>query len=553
MNKKGFTLLEILLVVAAIAILAGIVIVAINPGKQLATIRNSARRSDVNAILNAVYQYSIDNSGIFPANLDTNLKMLGTAASGCNISCGGLSSSSSSATITTNPVSITDNSQVTFAGTNSNTAYNSVTNFLSLSTGQISGTYISDVKDTLGTATWSTLAWVPNRPTGKALPNNVGMETGYPVGNANMTGNVLLLHLDESSGITTFADSSGNNNSGTCSGSTCPVMGTTGKFGTAANFDGVNDYIVSKSIPVNGGNLTASAWVKWAGSTANTIAVVITKDPTFTLGFGWTTHKPTMWINGGGGYLGATGVTSMDDGKWHNLVGVYNGASIILYVDGVQEGINNVGAVTTINSTGMVVVGAINSSLLNQNWNGLIDEAAIFTRALSATEVAENYKRGVLSLKYQVKSCATANCSDNSTFVGPDNTSATYFSESNNNTLSTPSFSLNNIASNRYFQYKAFFDSTDSTLTPELKSVIISGSTSISSGGSQQSSSGTSTASACLDISSSLAPGYITSIPFDPKTGNNNQTYYAVQKTAGGRINVQACSAENGETISVTK
>lgn len=65
-NQKGFTLLEVLLVVAVIAILAGIVIIAINPNKNLGDSRNSQRSADVTTILNAVYQYSLDNNGNLP-------------------------------------------------------------------------------------------------------------------------------------------------------------------------------------------------------------------------------------------------------------------------------------------------------------------------------------------------------------------------------------------------------------------------------------------------------------------------------------------------------
>jgi len=101
MNKiktnKGFTLIEILLVVAAIAILAGIVILAINPNKQLGETRNAQRRTDVNTILNATYQYSIDNNGTLPtiptgscalvaANQVCKLTATGTCSTGVDLS-----------------------------------------------------------------------------------------------------------------------------------------------------------------------------------------------------------------------------------------------------------------------------------------------------------------------------------------------------------------------------------------------------------------------------------------------------------------------------------
>src|SRR3989344_7285909 len=89
-NQKGFTLLEVLLVVAAIAILAGIVTVALNPAKQLGDTRNAQRRSDVATILNAVHQYAIDNAGNLPTGIDSvtaTSQVLGTALTGCDATC----------------------------------------------------------------------------------------------------------------------------------------------------------------------------------------------------------------------------------------------------------------------------------------------------------------------------------------------------------------------------------------------------------------------------------------------------------------------------------
>ena len=67
--EKGFTLLEILLVIAAIGILAAIVLVAINPTKQLAQVRNTKRVSDINSLYKAIEQRTIDIGGAYPGDI----------------------------------------------------------------------------------------------------------------------------------------------------------------------------------------------------------------------------------------------------------------------------------------------------------------------------------------------------------------------------------------------------------------------------------------------------------------------------------------------------
>ncbi len=61
--QGGFTLIEILIVIGIIAILAAIVLVAVNPAKNFREAANTQRSANVNAIMNAVSQYVVDNKG----------------------------------------------------------------------------------------------------------------------------------------------------------------------------------------------------------------------------------------------------------------------------------------------------------------------------------------------------------------------------------------------------------------------------------------------------------------------------------------------------------
>ncbi|HLC94330.1 MAG TPA: type II secretion system protein [Patescibacteria group bacterium] len=75
-KSKGFTLIELLVVIGILAVLLAITLIAINPARQFSQSNNTKRRSDVNAVLNAINQYMADNKGTLPTGIDATLRTI---------------------------------------------------------------------------------------------------------------------------------------------------------------------------------------------------------------------------------------------------------------------------------------------------------------------------------------------------------------------------------------------------------------------------------------------------------------------------------------------
>src|SRR3954467_15985668 len=63
--SSGFTLIEVLVCIGIIAVLATVVLVAVNPARQFKLARDSQRTSNVNALLNAIHQNMAEHRGTF--------------------------------------------------------------------------------------------------------------------------------------------------------------------------------------------------------------------------------------------------------------------------------------------------------------------------------------------------------------------------------------------------------------------------------------------------------------------------------------------------------
>ncbi|WKZ21454.1 MAG: Ig-like domain-containing protein [Candidatus Brocadiaceae baterium WH-1] len=203
-----------------------------------------------------------------------------------------------------------------------------------------------------------------------------------------MSGLQAYYKFDEGAG-TSAADASGNGNNGTLFNG--PVW-TTGKINSALSFDGVNDYVeVPNSTSLNPVNfVTVSAWIyPTAPGQSNDSKIIAKRHQTlandnYSLGF-ISESRPEARIVIGGSMKSIYGpVLSLN--AWHHLVGVYDGSTLKLYVNGTE--VNSVAASGSLDtSTHPLRIGTRAVDPVNRYFKGSIDEVYVFNRALSDQEV----------------------------------------------------------------------------------------------------------------------------------------------------------------------
>lgn len=201
------------------------------------------------------------------------------------------------------------------------------------------------------------------------------------------TGLVAAYAFSEGNGTTT-SDRSGKGNTGTLAGATWTIAG---QAGTALSFDGVNDRINindAASLDLTSG-MTLEAWVY--PTALSGWRTVVLKEMAGGLVYALYAHDnapwPAAYVRVGGEDVGVTGVSPLPLNAWTHLATTYDGATLRLYVDGMEVGSQAGGGSIQV-STGRLRIGG--NAVWGEWFAGRIDEVRIYNRALSPAEIQAN-------------------------------------------------------------------------------------------------------------------------------------------------------------------
>jgi len=161
-----------------------------------------------------------------------------------------------------------------------------------------------------------------------------------------------------------------------------------GKIGNALSCDGVDDYLVagSESQFDFAGAFSLEAWVYPTVSDINYTKGIIAKNSDADAnGFGLGHyHDNWLWWISGSSILSTS---SFSLNTWHHVVGTFDGSTLHLYVDGGEIG--TPASATLSNNNAPLTIGRwIREGAVQRFWTGSLDDARIYSRALSPAEIA---------------------------------------------------------------------------------------------------------------------------------------------------------------------
>ncbi|GAB3402687.1 hypothetical protein GCM10027515_12720 [Schumannella luteola] len=228
--------------------------------------------------------------------------------------------------------------------------------------------------------------------------------TGAYAATVLSTSGLLSLWRLDDSGSTSFADSAGSN-TGTYTGTTATTPGATADGDAGRSFAGGGTGTVARTIA---DDFTIEFWMRFSGGVAgsgsqwfNGIGLVDAETPGIANDFGVAIlpgGRIGAGIGGGSVSTGGTGVDvtvpsafAVNDGAWHHVVmtRIKSTGAIALYIDGALSG-SATGSTSSLTASNVLSIAQLQTKV-NGTFTGSLDDIAIYSRALTATEVSSHY------------------------------------------------------------------------------------------------------------------------------------------------------------------
>jgi len=190
-------------------------------------------------------------------------------------------------------------------------------------------------------------------------------------------------------------DSSGNSLNGSL------INGTTyatAKVGQSFNFDGTDDFVnIADNPSLNPQNITVNAWIY--PRAFNTGKVIVAKDDCCNISnrdylLQAANNQVNFAVFGTSGNVGdATGGT-LTLNAWNHVAGTYDGSFVRVYLNGALVASNAFSQPLRDSATPVWIGRTNETAQTSRYFNGQIDEAQIYNRALTASEIAAIYNAG---------------------------------------------------------------------------------------------------------------------------------------------------------------